>query len=698
MYQSDLLLAFHQLFSRIGRNYKGRGNKFMKSLITGLLFILSCHSTFADDFADRIESFIVGSPPSIDNSQNSPQVCPTFQVKEKETCERYGYSFEPTINKTEEVRVDSIDTVEGSCGEPVAVYTCYRAPAIVNSDSGSTGQEMSKNSSLMPECISEISSVNGGDEAKASQTCQDILKNCSSNISCMRDIGTTKSKIAQQQNTPAPESIGSADQSKINKIEAQCANKQNDPACAAALDAAQQCKSNDKSACRSLDSHIAGISEDPSANPNEEKQLNGSADPDMQDEMAEQDAELYEARIKQCQSKGKEAQYCCGSGAVACLAGFKESDGMGSLIGTGSVILQSLILARQTQSVQENCDSQEGLSAFSAGINAATAVKCHTVRSSCQSDCGLIKQELEAKQNLCSAEATSCKTTYKRLIGQLNFQINTCKELVTNEVGMGAQAATTLVTTHQMAKLCKEVVAASPPPVAPGIPGNDLCKDPTDLSNPYCRQQFCAQPGSLSLPECQGPGSNTPPSQKVGLDGSNSFGSANFGSRGANADLNGIGDGLGEQLPATGNNEINGREVVSTQGGTGGLPGGGGGGGGAPADSGGGGGAANKLNTNTLHGLASGNGYSVSSMGLSGGGGYSNPVRNGSNKKAKPFDLKQFLPKKNIQRKLAGLSASHSGLAGQLAGKHDDIFKRVSNKYREMCILNRLYCPKAGQR
>ncbi|MCB0390138.1 MAG: hypothetical protein KDD58_02550 [Bdellovibrionales bacterium] len=300
-----------------------------------------------------------------------------------------------------------------------------------------------------------------------------------------------------------------------------------------------------------------------------------------------------------------------------------------------------------------------------------------------------------AANTQCSGDA-NCERIYENLIAETNKHINKCESLATAEVDMGTRAVTTFVSTSQMAKICQDVAMATPPPVAPGLP-NNLCSDPTDLSNPYCRQQFCSQPGSMNLPECQSASNVTRNKLGSGSGSSVPFGAA--GGTRESVDLGGADEGLGNQLPSTGNNEIGDRSVVATQGGTtGGLPGGGGTGGGGASGGGGGGGQQKGLKTDILGGLGGGSGYSVSSMGFGGGGGYSNPVGgSGRNNKAKPFDLAKYLPKKPPQRKLAGLSGGGRGLSGQIAGKHENIWSRVTNKYIEYCLTNRLYCPNRGR-
>ncbi|MCB0390723.1 MAG: hypothetical protein KDD58_05520 [Bdellovibrionales bacterium] len=422
--------------------------------------------------------------------------------------------------------------------------------------------------------------------------------------------------------------------------------------------------------------------------------------PEDQDAIAKADKAQFEAEIEaQCKPQREDAEYCCGPTAMGCLIGAPKESDIGAIASVGTMLAQALIANRQLTSMAENCDSQAGLANFGAGVNTAMATQCHMKRSTCDSTCTSLRDRIKTrKASTCSDGKRTCEYIYENLIAETTKHINKCETLVNAEVDMGTRAATTFISTSQMANICKEVISmGSPPPVAPGVPGNNLCSDPTDLSNPYCRQQFCSQPGSMNLPECQGANNVTQNKLGGGSGSSVPFGAA--GGTRESVDLGGADESLGNQLPSTGNNEIGDRSVVATQGGTsGGVPGGGGTGGGGGGAAGGGGGQQKGLKTDILGGLGGGSGYSVSSMGFGGDGGYSNPVGSGGrNAKAKPFDLAKYLPKKPPQRKLAGLGGGGGGLNGQIAGKHENIWSRVTNKYIEYCVTNRLYCPNRGR-
>jgi hypothetical protein len=198
----------------------------------------------------------------------------------------------------------------------------------------------------------------------------------------------------------------------------------------------------------------------------------------------------------------------------------------------------------------------------------------------------------------------------------------------------------------------------------------------------------------MNAPECQQQVDPSNTGSTGGSGGRNGYNTLDAGTRlGVGADSD---EGAPHQLPQFGQNEIEANSVappgMAMPGGA--MPGGAGGGGGGDSGYDTGGGGQQKLNTGILQGFSGGGGYSVSSMGVSNEGGYSNPTgsKGGTPNGQKPFDLNQFLPKNPPQRNLAGLA--QTGKGSILAGKHDDIFQRVSNKYRELCLRKELWCNK----
>ena len=156
-------------------------------------------------------------------------------------------------------------------------------------------------------------------------------------------------------------------------------------------------------------------------------------------------------------------------------------------------------------------------------------------------------------------------------------------------------------------------------------------------------------------------------------------------------DLGGLGlDGEGTQkpeLPVVPTGQASSASVGG--GGGGGLPGGGG-----PQgyDGDPGGHGASGLNTDILHGVGGGGGgYTTSNVPLGGGGGGGfGPARGVAADEGDKFDLRNFLPGRRGAKglhKVDGTSSRHP----ELAGPHDNIWHRVSAKYRELCQRGELY-------
>ena len=73
-------------------------------------------------------------------------------------------------------------------------------------------------------------------------------------------------------------------------------------------------------------------------------------------------------------------------------------------------------------------------------------------------------------------------------------------------------------------------------------------------------------------------------------------------------------------------------------------------------------------------------------------GGYRGPASKsaaGAYKKGKKFSLKDFLPggKANPKRGLAGFARSNP----EIGAKTDDLFNRITARFYEICLKNRLY-------
>jgi hypothetical protein len=221
--------------------------------------------------------------------------------------------------------------------------------------------------------------------------------------------------------------------------------------------------------------------------------------------------------------------------------------------------------------------------------------------------------------------------------------------------------------------------------------GEPDCNDAANISHPSCQIKFCSGPEGYSHPNCKqgnqaGNGSDNP-----------------FGNGASNGDLSTQEDDefLGEQGLA---NNLNGESSAlgslakgSSSAGGSGLGGGGGSGGGLGAlDQGSEAGSVSNGDSNFMRNLNGTKGYSSSGgkWGASGGGGYS--YASGSRRELlkttspKPFNLKGLLNKKDVNAR--GVASSKVGTRkGEIGAKHEDIWTRMSRRYQNICISNRLW-------
>jgi hypothetical protein len=217
---------------------------------------------------------------------------------------------------------------------------------------------------------------------------------------------------------------------------------------------------------------------------------------------------------------------------------------------------------------------------------------------------------------------------------------------------------------------------------------NNDCSDPTNASNPMC-QDICSRPGAENNPICRSNSSQTSISSNTGE-------TADYGGEGQSAPgMLDMGDGDLEQQAQFSSLGQDPSQANGVPNGGGGMPGGGGDGSFGGGD-GAGGGSGPGYDTDILNGTSRGGGY-TSSMSYGGGGGGFKGYGQGGNRrptsaKGESFDLKKFLP----GAKMNGVGAhkgsgTHRGPASGIGGKHQDIFKMISNAYRRLCLTGQLY-------
>jgi hypothetical protein len=297
----------------------------------------------------------------------------------------------------------------------------------------------------------------------------------------------------------------------------------------------------------------------------------------------------------------------------------------------------------------------------------------------------------------CSQKIETCKTTCNNAGDSSSAQ--NCSSLISKVKSMGSQGLASLSSSGNGAQ-CNSLTQAQPQSTnsANAMPQSNQNNqsqtastnnpnDPTGcISNPASDQcQKCtANPNdpSCGVPQQRGTSAfsenSEPPTDASGFDVGDS--------PAASRSLFDVGGDMQTGQPAK-----NGTVANNTGGGVGGS---GGGGGGGAASLGGGGRRPSPgspgYSTDILQGHLSGGyttpGGSGDTSGSGGWGGYGgrNPAGEGNH----GLDLKQFLPgHKKAPAFVGGAYTMHSA---EIAGKHGDIFEKISRKFKEKCMLGQL--------
>jgi len=402
-------------------------------------------------------------------------------------------------------------------------------------------------------------------------------------------------------------------------------------------------------------------------------------------------AEL-ELEIEQCEARRKKAEQCC-TKPETCIG-----DAVGAGGGASSTVLQAIqltmagatMLSGAGGDIARTCATMGTVSQASMVLNTAMAGTCTASVSQCNGACDDLKERLKALYDQTPTVLADQRTKIGTLRQDVAKKVDACSTYNNTTVRAGMQAMASWQAA-QSAKMCQEQAGGGGLDNFGENQFNIDCNSPMGVSNAAC-QQRCSRADAANDPSCArilaqnanfnnkngggrrggpggpgGPGGNGPPIIDIGPDNED-------------PQVPPIGQGL---QAANGLNQMQG-------GGAAGIAFGGGdfGGGGGPGGAGGGG---LRIDPNILKGTSSGNGYSQQG-GLRGGsgGGYSqnfggrDPASTGQK-----FSLKDFLP--------GGKMAPKRGLAGMVGGnpeigsKTDDIFKRISGRFYQLCLQDRLY-------
>jgi hypothetical protein len=325
----------------------------------------------------------------------------------------------------------------------------------------------------------------------------------------------------------------------------------------------------------------------------------------------------------------------------------------------------------------------------SAAANVGAAGICTSTQGSCTDACGGMRAKYQPYLTNCNSPSGICggnnSVNLNNILIQASAYVGTCQGLGNNisaELGQGVAGGIG----GSYASLCANIAAADAN-AYPAYPNfNVNCSNPANYSNPMCLN--CSTAAGASNPLCRGTAGSS-----SGATGVSSVAATNFGTGTGNSNVaNNPGfDGNG-QMPVTPsvapNPFVNSGVQQGTPGGS--LLGqsGSGQGFGIPDKAAK---AAGGYNTDVLQGVSGGGGYTVSqgppvaaTAGFSGYG----PGTDKKDSNAKAFDLRQYLPggAKDPKRNIAGIGSPHP----EMGNRYDDIFKRVNDRVKVLCKLDRL--------
>ena len=422
-------------------------------------------------------------------------------------------------------------------------------------------------------------------------------------------------------------------------------------------------------------------------------------------------ASYVDERIKECKSKAKEAKQCCNN-PLSCFEATKDSKITTQDVQTVSTLMTVIGQLNGNGSVADACKQAKTTNSIGALANSAMSATCIFEKRKCDSECETAEVELEQLIAACSGPSAAVKQTcygaagmmakYKAALKEVKRETSSCLRL-NGKAGELAVAAVSQAAAAKLAAECEEQASAASPDLLGDTPlGAPDCSDPANASNPFCLN--CQKAGSENNPICQQINSASKVTSGSGslsaYDGANQYGTSGAG---GNSDFDTADTGQGQnQMPVGFGDGNSSNKTAGVGAGGGGVPNSGGGGFGSGGSGGGRRGPGkSRYNTNTLHGVSGGGGYSVSSMGFkSGGGGFrgygngNNRGRGGSKKGLKGFDIKKYLPGRSAPRRApAGLASERPDISAVSA----NIFEKISHRYIKICRQGRFLeqCPYA---
>lgn len=423
-----------------------------------------------------------------------------------------------------------------------------------------------------------------------------------------------------------------------------------------------------------------------------------------------------EADREYCSLAKKQASICCND-PVQCVTGL-SGPSAGTITAVGSIAMGAMsMFAMQgtastesdgkadTAGIKKSCELMKILAIGGAAANTALGAKCYSDKGTCESNCEELSSKYRKVISACDqlektwkangGSGQRCNTSlvseYRSAMALGGAVMGSCQAFNANIAQMGGQAAQSAAASG-FANLCSDAASAQEeyPNIDPQPVFNGDCNDPVNASNPICVN--CRGPAAASDPLCVG--LNTGNSNSSGTTGG--FRGPDFGVRSVDgSDLNVTDLSAQQQGPQFGDGAGEAARANQIPNNGGGFSGGQGGGGSPLAGGGGGQGQGAGYDTDVLKGLGGGGGYSSGegAVATETRAGYNGPPSESDKRSANPFtkfDLKRYLPGGERDSSGRGPSGSESGAAA-IGKASENIFEKISNRYRIMCKQKRFY-------
>lgn len=369
-----------------------------------------------------------------------------------------------------------------------------------------------------------------------------------------------------------------------------------------------------------------------------------------------------------CQAALSEASRCCNN-PTSCMSGQAQQQ---------QSQLQALAASGNTQGVKDYCKQMQSTGGLSTAQNESAGSMCYRKYMACKSTC-------EGLSNGSSAS------------GELQSMIQQCNSFASRVSALGAQGGLGSGADGS-SQICQQAANAQPQSLGgggmPNMPnqnnnnqnnaGTNDPNDPTGCNNNPTGQQCQKCTANPNDPSC-----GTPMTK-----GQSAFSESDDKPRDKSGfDLPSVSPPTGslfDQASTPSQPAKNGTIANNTGGAVGGQNGGGGpanlGGGGGKKVAGGSGVSTDILQGNMPGGYTSNPGGSTDTEGGGGWGGYGG--RMPASNDGKGMDLKQFLPgQKNAPAFVGG---AYSMRSAEIAGKHGDIFEKITRKFHEKCLMGQL--------